>query len=85
MPISISQKLSKDHMYRSMIGRLLYLTASHPDISYSVGVCTRYQVCPKESHVKSIKKYIYHAFEYDIYFSKDSSSFFFFFCYSDAN
>ena len=29
-------------LYRSMIGRLLYLTASRPDISYSVGVCARY-------------------------------------------
>ncbi|XP_065622036.1 uncharacterized mitochondrial protein AtMg00810-like [Quercus suber] len=29
-------------LYRSMIGSLLYLTASKPNISYSVGVCTRY-------------------------------------------
>ena len=29
-------------LYRSMIGSLLYLTASRPDISYSVGVCARY-------------------------------------------
>ncbi|CAM8990526.1 unnamed protein product [Rhodiola kirilowii] len=29
-------------MYRSMIGSLLYLTASRPDISYAVGVCARY-------------------------------------------
>ena len=29
-------------LYRSMIGKLLYLTASRPDISYSVGVCARY-------------------------------------------
>ena len=28
--------------YRSMIGSLLYLIASRPDISYSVGVCARY-------------------------------------------
>ena len=29
-------------LYRSMIGSLLYLTASRPDISYNVGVCARY-------------------------------------------
>ena len=35
---------SVDHsLYRSMIGSLLYLTASRPDISYSVRVCARYQ------------------------------------------
>ena len=34
-------------LYRSMIGSLLYLTASKPDISYSVGMCARYQASPK--------------------------------------
>ena len=33
-----------------MIGNLLYLTASRPDISYIVGVCARYQANSKESH-----------------------------------
>ena len=41
---------SVDHsLYRSMIGSLLYLTASRPDISYSVRVCARYQANSKES------------------------------------
>ncbi|XP_045802502.1 secreted RxLR effector protein 161-like [Trifolium pratense] len=47
--------------YRSMIGSLLYLTASRPDIAFAVGVCTRYQAAPKMSHltqVKRILKYI---------------------------
>ena len=54
-PISPNVKLtvdllgkSVDHsLYRSMIGSLLYLIASRPDISYSVGVCARYQANPK--------------------------------------
>ena len=37
------------------IGSLLYLTASRPDISYSVGVCARYQANPKESHMTALK------------------------------
>ena len=45
-------------LYRSMIGSLLYLTASRPDISYSVGVCHRYQANPKESHMTSLKRII---------------------------
>ena len=44
--------------YRSMIGSLLYLTASRPDISYSVGMCTRYQANPKESHMIALKRII---------------------------
>ena len=42
--------------YRGIIGSLLYLTASRPDISYSVGVCARYQSKPKESHLMAAKK-----------------------------
>ena len=54
-PMSTTLKLSRDlegvsvdpSYYRSMIGSLLYLTSSRPDISYSVGVCARYQSDPK--------------------------------------
>ena len=49
-PISLNVKLTVDllgknvdsSLYRSMIGNILYLTASRPNISYSVGVCARY-------------------------------------------
>ena len=43
-------------MYRGMIGSLLYLTASRPDISFSVGLCARFQSNPKESHHTSVKR-----------------------------
>ena len=45
-------------LYRIMIGSLLYLTASRPDISYSVGVCARYQANLKESHIIAVKRII---------------------------
>ncbi|CAN0875649.1 Secreted RxLR effector protein 161, partial [Linum grandiflorum] len=38
------------------IGSLLYLTASRPDISFSVGVCARYQSCPREIHLGAVKR-----------------------------
>ena len=63
-PMSPNVKLTVDLLgrsvnpsfYRSMIGSLLYLIASRPDISYSVGVCARYQANPKESHMIALKK-----------------------------
>ena len=42
--------------YRGMIGTLLYLTASRPDIMYSTCLCARYQAEPKESHLIAVKR-----------------------------
>nr|GFA78606.1 hypothetical protein [Tanacetum cinerariifolium] len=44
------------HLYRSMIGSLMYLTASRPDIMFAVGACVRHQVTPKECHLHAIKR-----------------------------
>ncbi|GKA54756.1 hypothetical protein Tco_0753705 [Tanacetum coccineum] len=43
------------HLYRSMIGSLMYLTASRPDIMFAVCACARFQVIPKTSHLLAIK------------------------------
>ncbi|XP_075101700.1 uncharacterized protein LOC142177134 [Nicotiana tabacum] len=43
-------------MYRGIIGSLMYLTASRPDIVFSVGLCARFQSNPKESHRKAAKR-----------------------------
>nr|GEW30383.1 uncharacterized mitochondrial protein AtMg00810-like [Tanacetum cinerariifolium] len=44
------------YMYRSMIGSLMYLTSSRPDIMFAVCACTRYQVNPKVSHLHVVKR-----------------------------
>ncbi|KAI3735814.1 hypothetical protein L6452_15332 [Arctium lappa] len=44
------------HHYRSMIGSLMYLTASRPDIMFPVCVCARFQVRPKQSHFQVVKR-----------------------------
>ncbi|KAJ9565499.1 hypothetical protein OSB04_001465 [Centaurea solstitialis] len=44
------------HQYRSMIGSLMYLTASRPYIMFVVCVCARFQVRPKESHLHAVKR-----------------------------
>ena len=64
-------------LYRSIIGRLLYLTASRPDIAFSVGVCARYQAAPKESHLTAVKRiirYINGTPDYGLWHSKDSNA-----------
>ncbi|XP_016899410.1 uncharacterized mitochondrial protein AtMg00810-like [Cucumis melo] len=42
-------------LYRSMIGSLLHLTTSRPNIAYGVGLCARYQSDPRTSHLNAVK------------------------------
>jgi hypothetical protein len=44
------------HYYRSMIGSLMYLTASRPDIMFAVCYCARFQSNPRESHEIAVKR-----------------------------
>jgi hypothetical protein len=44
-------------LYRSMIGSLLYVTASRPDVMFSVCMCARFQSSPRENHLKATKRY----------------------------
>ncbi|KAL4011127.1 hypothetical protein IC575_028174 [Cucumis melo] len=56
-PAATHAKITKDmvgtevdhKLYRSMIGSLLYLAASRPDIVYAVGICARYQSNPRSA------------------------------------
>ncbi|GJX06926.1 hypothetical protein Tco_0194858 [Tanacetum coccineum] len=43
------------HLYRSMIGSLMYLTASRPDIMFVVCACAKFQVTPKTLHFNAVK------------------------------
>ena len=43
-------------LYQSMIGSLLYVTASRPDVMFSVCMCARFQAAPRESHLKATKR-----------------------------
>ncbi|GJZ41601.1 putative ribonuclease H-like domain-containing protein [Tanacetum coccineum] len=63
-PMETQKPLLKDedgkevdvHMYRSMIGSLMYLTSSRPDIMFAVCAYARYQVNPKVSHLHAVKR-----------------------------
>ena len=83
-PMGSTTKISSDlqgkkvdqKLYRSMIGCLLYLIASRPDLSFSVGICTRHQSDPCESHLKVVKriiKYIHGTAHYGIWYPRDST------------
>ena len=43
-------------LYRGMIGSLLYLIATHPDILFSVCLCARFQSDPRETHLTAVKR-----------------------------
>nr|GEX57571.1 hypothetical protein [Tanacetum cinerariifolium] len=63
-PMETQKPLLKDkagdevdvHMYRSMIGSLMYLTSSRPDIMFEMCACARYQVNPTVSHLYVVNK-----------------------------
>ncbi|XP_072088036.1 secreted RxLR effector protein 161-like [Arachis hypogaea] len=83
-PMHPNIKLDKDEhgrdvdetRYRGMIGSLMYLTSSRPDIIQSVGVCSWFQSKPKESHlsvVKRIIRYVLGTTKYGLWFPKTDS------------
>jgi hypothetical protein len=68
---SVDQKV-----YRSMIGSLLYLCASRPDIMLSVCMCARFQADPKEVHLRAVKRilrYLVQTPKFVLWYPKGSS------------
>jgi hypothetical protein len=82
-PMSSSASLGPDkdgeaveqREYRSMIGSLLYLTATRPDIQFAVGLCAHFQASPCSSHrttVQRIFRYLKYTPEFGILYSASS-------------
>jgi hypothetical protein len=68
---SVDQKV-----YRSMIGSLLYLCASRPDIMLSVCMCARFQADPKEVHLRAVKRimrYLVYTPKFGLWYPKGST------------
>ncbi|GJV17117.1 putative ribonuclease H-like domain-containing protein [Tanacetum coccineum] len=64
------------HLYRSMIGSLMYLTSSRPDIMFAVCACARFQVTPKVSHLHAVKRifrYLKGQPKLGLWYPRDSS------------
>ncbi|GJT17854.1 retrovirus-related pol polyprotein from transposon TNT 1-94 [Tanacetum coccineum] len=61
--------------YRRMIGGLMYLIASRPDIAFATFVCTRYQARPTVKHLKEVKRifrYLRQSYNIGLWNPKDS-------------
>ncbi|GKC37735.1 hypothetical protein Tco_1050119, partial [Tanacetum coccineum] len=82
-PMETSKPLLKDakaedvdvHLYRSMIGSLMYLTSLKPNIMFVVCACARFQVTPKVSHLHAVKRifrYLKGQPKLGLWYSKDS-------------
>ncbi|GJY71966.1 retrovirus-related pol polyprotein from transposon TNT 1-94 [Tanacetum coccineum] len=62
-------------LYRSMIGSLMYLTSSRPDLIYAVWVCAWYQAKPTKKHLNAVKRifrYLKGTINMGLWYSKDT-------------
>ncbi|GJY34136.1 retrovirus-related pol polyprotein from transposon TNT 1-94 [Tanacetum coccineum] len=62
--------------YRGMIGTLLYLTASRPDLQFAICMCARYQARPTKKHLHAVKRifrYLRGTVNRGLWYPKDSS------------
>ncbi|GKF39778.1 hypothetical protein Tco_0119839 [Tanacetum coccineum] len=82
-PIEIKDKLDLDKngtlvnvtKYQGMIGALMYLTSSRPDIIHATCLCTQYQAQPTEKHLKEVKRifhYLWRTVNMGLWYTKDS-------------
>nr|GEY28905.1 retrovirus-related Pol polyprotein from transposon TNT 1-94 [Tanacetum cinerariifolium] len=82
-PMEIKDKLDLDQnetpvdatKYRSMIGALMYLTSSRPDIVHATCLCAQYQAMPIEKHLKEVKRifrYLRGTVNTGLWYTKDS-------------
>ncbi|GJV42595.1 retrovirus-related pol polyprotein from transposon TNT 1-94 [Tanacetum coccineum] len=64
-----------DILYCGMIGSLMYLTASRPDLNYAVCLCARYQAKPTEKHLQAVNRifrYLNGTINMGLWYSKDT-------------
>jgi hypothetical protein len=68
-----SGNMMDQKLYQSMIGSLLYVTASRPDLMFSVCLCARFQASPRESYLKAVKRisrYLKHTQNVGLWYPK---------------
>ena len=76
LDLDVDGKSVDQSLYCSMIGSLLYLTTSRPDIMFSVCLCARFQANPKESHLSAVNRilrYLKHTPSIGLWYPKCAS------------
>ena len=74
LTVDLLSKSVDSSLFRNMIGSLFYLTSSRLDISYSVGMCARYQANPKKFHMIALRriiKYVKTTSDFGVWYNKD--------------
>nr|GEX75070.1 retrovirus-related Pol polyprotein from transposon TNT 1-94 [Tanacetum cinerariifolium] len=72
--VDLSETSIDQTKYRSMVGALMYLTASRPDIMHATCYCARYQAKPTEKHLTAVKRifwYLKDTIHMGLWYSKD--------------
>nr|GEW32407.1 retrovirus-related Pol polyprotein from transposon TNT 1-94 [Tanacetum cinerariifolium] len=80
-PMNVGGKLTSDdgtgmtdaRKFRSLVGRLIYLTHTQPDLTYAVGIVSRFMHCPSKQHFRAAKRilrYIAGTTSYGIWYSR---------------
>ncbi|GKD88938.1 retrovirus-related pol polyprotein from transposon TNT 1-94 [Tanacetum coccineum] len=62
--------------FRSMVGSLMYLTASRPDLVFTICMCARYQASPTKKHLKALKRvfrYLRGTINWGLWYPKDTA------------
>jgi hypothetical protein len=75
LDLDSSGNMVDQKLYRSMIGSLLYVTASRLDVMFSVCMCARFQTSPRKSHLKATKiilRYLKHTQDVRLWYPKGS-------------
>ena len=60
-------------MYRQLVGSLIYLTLTRPDISYAVGMASRYMQNPRKPHLEAVQRilrYVKGTIDYGLLYKK---------------
>jgi hypothetical protein len=86
LDLDIGGKFVDQKVYRSMIGSLLYLCASRPDIMLSICMCARFHADSKEVHLRAVKiimRYLVYTPKFGLWYLKRST--FDLIGYSDAD
>jgi hypothetical protein len=71
----VSGNMLDQKLYRSIVGSLLYVTASRLDVMFSVCMCARFQASPRESHLKATKRileYLKHTQYVGLWYPKEA-------------